>query len=155
MADLSVVANCNSWAILRTIIIYGKVENMSRGNLVLWVYESLKAGKEINVIDDQFRSPTFVDDLAWACLKVATERTPGIFNISGPETKSIYDLALEIAETFHLDTNLIKRTNSVLLNQPANRPPKTGFNLEKAINILGYKPHTFKEGISKMILGKS
>jgi dTDP-4-dehydrorhamnose reductase len=43
------------WAIARTIIVYGIVDNMSRSNIVLWAKDSLSKGQKINVVDDVFR----------------------------------------------------------------------------------------------------
>jgi dTDP-4-dehydrorhamnose reductase len=43
------------------------VFDISRYNLVLWVKEMLSKGKEITIVDDQFRIPTDVEDLALAC----------------------------------------------------------------------------------------
>jgi dTDP-4-dehydrorhamnose reductase len=34
------------------------------------------------------------------------------------------------------------------LNQPAKRPPKTGFDLTKAKNELGYNPKTLEETLA-------
>ena len=59
------------WAIIRTIIIYGIVDNMSRSNVVLWAKDALGKGNPINVVDDQFRSPTLAEDLAQACANAA------------------------------------------------------------------------------------
>ena len=50
-----------NWAIARTIIVYGLVEQMSRSNIVLWAKGALEKGDPINVVDDQFRSPTLAD----------------------------------------------------------------------------------------------
>jgi dTDP-4-dehydrorhamnose reductase len=41
----------------------------------------------------------------------------------------------------------VERTNSNTLNQPAKRPPITGFDISKAIKELEYNPHSFEEGI--------
>ncbi len=46
------------WTIIRTIIIYGVSENMSRLNLILWAFKSLNNGEKIRVVTDQFRAPT-------------------------------------------------------------------------------------------------
>jgi dTDP-4-dehydrorhamnose reductase len=46
---------------------------------------------------------------------------------------------------------------SSILNQPAKRPPKTGFIIEKAQRELGYHPMDFKSGVSfvkKQLEGK-
>lgn len=138
------------WAILRTIIIYGVVDDVQRSNLVLWTKSSLEQGKSINVITDQFRSPTLAEDLADACISAAQKRAKGIYHICGPESDldSIINLVKRIAEFYKLDKSLIKPITSAELNQPARRPPRTGFILDKAKKELDYNPHTFEEGLA-------
>jgi dTDP-4-dehydrorhamnose reductase len=136
-----------SWSIIRTIIVYGVVNGMSRSNVVLWAKEALENGQQINVVDDQFRSPTLAEDLAKGCALVALKEATGIYHISGKETMSILELVYRVAEFFNLDKTLIKPIKSASLNQPAKRPPKTGFILDKARRELGYEPHSFEEGL--------
>ncbi len=137
------------WAILRTIIIYGVVDDVQRSNLVLWTKTSLQEGKSINVITDQFRSPTLAEDLADACIAAALKRAKGIYHIAGAEADldSIINLVKRIAGFYGLDQSLIKPVTSAQLKQPAVRPPKTGFILDKARRELGYEPHSFLEGL--------
>jgi len=144
-----VAASGLNWAILRTIIIYGVVDNLQRSNLVLWTKNSLEEGKSINVITDQFRSPTLAEDLADACISVALKKAQGIYHISGPESDidSIINLVKKIAGFYGLDQSLIKPVTSAELKQPAVRPPKTGFILDKARQDLAYEPHSFLEGL--------
>jgi dTDP-4-dehydrorhamnose reductase len=63
-----------SWSILRTIIIYGVVDDNSRSNVVLWTFNSLRSGSSIRAIDDQYRSPTLAEDLADACIEAGSRR---------------------------------------------------------------------------------
>ena len=135
------------WAIIRTIIIYGVSENMSRSNLVLWVLKSLLKGERIRVVNDQFRAPTLAEDLAEACANTARKNKKGIYHVSGSETKSILDLAYDVADFFHLDKSFIEPVSSAELKQSACRPPRTGFVIDKAIRELDYLPHSFIEGL--------
>ncbi len=137
------------WAILRTIIIYGVVDDVQRSNLVLWTKSSLQEGKSINVITDQYRSPTLAEDLADGCIAAALKRATGIYHIAGAEADldSIINLVKRIAGFYGLDQSLIKPVTSAELKQPAVRPPKTGFILDKARKELGYEPHSFLEGL--------
>lgn len=134
-----------NWSIVRTIIVFGEGINLSRSNIVLWAKEALAAGKPLTIIDDQYRSPTWADDLAWACIRICELNKSGIYHISGPERMSIFDLVLRIAKYHNLDTSSVQKTDSKSLNQPAKRPPCTGFNLAKAENDLGYRPKNFEE----------
>ncbi len=135
------------WAILRTVLVYGVTQDMSRSNIVLWVKKSLEEGKKINVVNDQWRTPTLTEDLAMGCFLAATKKAKGVFNISGEEMMTPYGIAVATAHFFKLDKSLIHETDSTKFTQPAKRPMKTGFIIDKAKEELSYRPHTFKEGL--------
>ena len=137
------------FSILRTILVYGKVNNLGRNNIVLWVVDMLSQGKEINIVDDQFRMPTYVEDLAMACKISIDKRAKGIFHISSSRLLSVFEIARTIAEVFELNKNLVKAISSDTLNQRANRPPKTGFDLTKTRKELDFHPKTFKEDLHR------
>ncbi len=146
-AENIVMASKLHWAIARTVLVYGIVDNMSRSNIVLWIKSNLEQGKTINVVDDQFRTPTLAEDLADGCILIAEKHAKGIYNISGKDFYSILELARTVADYYGLDKNLIKPSKSADIKQPAKRPPITGFIIDKAKNDLGYNPHSFVEGI--------
>jgi dTDP-4-dehydrorhamnose reductase len=137
-----------TWCILRTVLVYGITNDMSRSNIVLWVKESLEAGKTIQVVNDQFRTPTLAEDLAVGCFLAARKKATGIYNISGKDFITPYDIAMKTADFFKLNKSLIKATDSNTFKQPARRPLITGFIIEKARTELGYEPHSFEEGIA-------
>jgi len=146
-AEKSVEKSGLKWAIARTVLVYGVVQDMSRSNIVLWVKNNLEAKKEINVVNDQWRTPTLAEDLAKGCWLIVQNQAEGIFNISGEEMLSPYELAHQVADVWKLDKGLIKQADSSTFTQPAMRPPKTGFIIDKAKNQLGYNPHTLVEGL--------
>jgi dTDP-4-dehydrorhamnose reductase len=146
-AEKIVKETSNSWAILRTILVYGVADHMSRSNVVLWAKSALEKGNPINVVDDQYRMPTLAEDLAEGCLLAATQKANGVFNISGPDYMNIFELVTRVADHFGLDKSIVQRTDSTDLNQPAKRPPRTGFDLTKSRAVLGYNPHSFEEGL--------
>lgn len=135
----------NNWSIVRTIIVYGLGHNLSKSNIVSWAKDALSKGQEMKIIDDQFRAPTWADDLAWACLRICELDKKGIYHISGPETMSIFELVSRVADYFGISKATLVRTDSTTLNQPAKRPPKTGFDLTKSREELGYNPKTIEE----------
>ena len=137
----------DKWAIVRTILVYGVNREKTRLNIVLWVKNSLEARKPIRVVNDQFRAPTLVDDLANACIEIGVREKTGIFHISGPEMMSIVDIAYKVADYYKLDKSLITPVLSAELNEIAQRPRSTGFVLDKAINGINYLPHTLEEGL--------
>lgn len=137
-----------SYAIVRTIIVYGRGEQLSRSNLILWAKEALEKGEPLQIVDDQFRAPTWADDLAWACVRICELNEKGIFHIAGPETLSIYQIVERVAAYFGLPMQQVSKLSSSTLQQPAKRPPRTGFVLDKARAVLGYQPHTLEQTLA-------
>ena len=99
---------------------------------------------------DQFRAPTFAEDLADACIAALKKKKYGIFNVSSEEIISIYDIVLRVAKFYNLNTSLIKKISTKDLNQRAVRPYKTGFVLDKAKEFLNYSPHSLEESLIKI-----
>ncbi|MCH8555710.1 MAG: NAD(P)-dependent oxidoreductase [Schleiferiaceae bacterium] len=137
----------HDWAIVRTVLVYGVSHEMSRSNIVIWAKTALEKGDPIHVVDDQWRTPTLAEDLAIGCMLVGQQRAKGIYNISGKDFMSVLELVERVADYFNLDKTLIRPISSTTLNQPAKRPPRTGFVVEKANKSLGYAPRSFEEGI--------
>jgi dTDP-4-dehydrorhamnose reductase len=137
-----------SWGILRTVLVFGITQDMSRSNIVLWVKESLEKGKTIQVVNDQWRTPTLAEDLAKGCVLAAKKKAKGIYNISGKDFMTPYDIAIKTAEFFNLDKSLIKASDSNQFKQPAARPLKTGFIIDKARKELGYEPLGFMDALT-------
>ncbi|WP_299458089.1 SDR family oxidoreductase [uncultured Microscilla sp.] len=147
-AEQALLASNIQWSIARTVLVYGITEAMSRSNIILWVKKSLEEGKTIHVVDDQWRTPTLAEDLAMGCFLMADKKISGIFNISGKDFLTPYEMAIKTAKYFNLDASLIVKTDASRFSQPAKRPPKTGFILDKAIQQLNYAPRSFDEGIA-------
>jgi dTDP-4-dehydrorhamnose reductase len=146
-AEQLVMKSACAWSIVRTVLVYGIAPGLSRSNIILWVKANLEQGKEIQVVDDQFRTPTLAEDLAMGCLLIAEKKAEGVFNISGKDFLTPYEMAIRTADFFALDKSLIKKASAATFTQPAKRPPRTGFVISKAEKQLGYKPHSFSEGI--------
>ena len=141
-------AHMVKWTILRTIVVFGTGERLSKENIVLWAKGALEKGDSLNIIDDQFRAPTLAEDLADACILAIKKTAYGIFNVSGKETMSIYEMVERIRKYYGLNNTNLNRISTSTLDQKAKRPPRTGFILNKAKSILGYNPHSFEECLS-------
>ncbi|WP_379093625.1 SDR family oxidoreductase [Pedobacter sp. UC225_65] len=135
------------WAILRTIIVYGIVSDMSRSNIVLWAKGALEKGNPLNIVNDQWRMPTLVEDLADCCLLAIDHDAHGVYNASGKDMMSIAELVARVADFWNLDKTLINEVSAATLNQTAKRPARTGFILDKSMTELNYHPHSFEEGL--------
>ena len=150
-AEKSVIeSSLLQWAIVRTVLVFGNILVGSRSNVISWVKENLTQEKPIKVVGDQWRTPTYVEDLAKGILLVIQKKATGIYHISGEEGLSPYDMAVATADYLHLDKSLMTKVDASIFTQPARRPLRTGFIIEKAKKILGYQPLSFKEALQKM-----
>lgn len=153
VAEKAVMESNLHWAVVRTVLVYGNILVGNRSNIISWVKDNLENNKPIKVVSDQWRTPTYVEDLAKGILLVVEKNAEGIYHISGEEGMSPYDMACAVAGHLRLNKNLMTEVNADTFTQPAKRPLKTGFIIEKAKKELGYLPLSFKAALAKM-LGK-
>ena len=138
------------FAIVRTCLVYGNLLKGTRSNIVSWVKDSLEQGKTINVVSDQVRTPTYVNDLVKGIVLIIEKKATGIYHISGKDWLTPYDIAIKTAHKYQLDAGKIVKVDASTFKQPGRRPLKTGFVIEKARKELGYEPMSFDEGLDLM-----
>ena len=150
-AEKSVVTSKLQWTIVRTVLVYGNILVGNRSNVISWVKENLENSKPIKVVSDQWRTPTYIEDLAKGISLVLEKNATGIYHISGEEGMSPYDMAVATADYLHLDKSLMTKVNADTFTQSARRPLRTGFIIDKAKKELGYQPISFKAALKKML----
>lgn len=140
---------CEDYAIARVEVVYGKPLQGQHGNIVHLVKSRLESGQGIRVVNDQFRSPTWVEDIARAVEALLTPEHKGIYHICGGETMSVADIALRTARHFGLDTSLIQSVTTEEMNEATPRPLYSPMSTEKAQHDLGYQPSPFEVGLEE------
>jgi dTDP-4-dehydrorhamnose reductase len=141
------------WAIARTILVYGLADSHSRKTIVTLVKEGLETGKMLQLVNDQFRMPTLVHDLAIGCKSICDGLHTGIYHLSGQEWFTPFEMGRAIAEHLQLDPHLIISSDRTQFKEIAQRPPKTGFILDKAQKELHYQPRTLQQGLALIFPG--
>ncbi|HEX2606393.1 MAG TPA: SDR family oxidoreductase [Flavisolibacter sp.] len=150
LAEDTVFAYAYGWSVARTVLVYGR-NHSGRPNIITNVAESLKAGKVLKLFTDQERTPTYVEDLAGGIARMIKQQVRGIYHLSGTEILSPYNIGIETARYLQLDTNQIIPVLESEFDQPARRPPKTGFTITKAVRDLDYHPVPFREGLNRSL----
>lgn len=135
------------YSIVRTVLVYGTGKQIIKSNIVTWTKSKLEKGEPIRVVNDQWRSPTLVEDLANGCRLMLDQEAKGIFHIAGREYITPYDISMKTAEAFGLDNSLISPTNASEFKEVARRPLKTGLDISKAQVELGYEPVSLERGL--------
>ena len=135
------------YAICRTSLIFGWNPNEVLGrlsssgktqNYVIWALNKLRNNEKLRIVNDQYSTPTFVDELAETLLELANSDLRGIFHTVGSDFLNRYDFTIKIAEAFDLNKQLIEPVTSDMFKQAAKRPMKCCLDnskIEKALNI--------------------
>ncbi|MBD3290605.1 dTDP-4-dehydrorhamnose reductase [candidate division KSB1 bacterium] len=137
------------FAIARTMVLYGAAVNV-RPNFVTWLIDKLRDKEKVTIVDDQFGNPTLADDLAFAIKQIIEREKWDIFHVSGSELVDRYTFAIQIADIFKLDKNLITPIKTADLNQQAPRPLKSGFILDKLKEELNLEMPTNEQSLKTM-----
>jgi dTDP-4-dehydrorhamnose reductase len=133
-----------SAAIVRTALVYGFEPLLPRSNVFTWLLGELSEGRTVRVVNDQYRMPTFSDDLAFGLGRLCNTAYAGIFHLAGSDYLSVYEFALQVAEVFGFDSELIRPVETFTLGESAKRPPRTRLVSRRAYSDLGYTPGSLR-----------
>lgn len=103
-AEEEITKKLKKYAIIRTAAIFGKGGN----NFYNFIVDNLQKDQEVDVFNDTFFSPTYIDDLAKAIEIIIDNNHIGIFHIAGCSVESRYTFAKKIAKYLGYNEELIK-----------------------------------------------
>jgi dTDP-4-dehydrorhamnose reductase len=122
--------------IIRTSWVYSEFGN----NFVKTMVRLMKEKESINVVNDQFGSPTYAGDLADTMLKICWNACtddstwkPGIYHYSNEGIISWYDFAFTIRDMTHSKC-AVNPIPTAGYPTPAKRPAYSGLDKSKIIN---------------------
>jgi dTDP-4-dehydrorhamnose reductase len=129
---------CKNYCIVRTSVIYSWVSTQSTPttsgkplNFAMWANEKLVRKEQLNIVNDQYSSPTLADHLAQILLKICEEDLRGIYHVAGKTRINRYDFILTMAKKMGHNPTLIKSVSSSSLKQIAERPRDSSLNVER------------------------
>jgi len=140
-------------AVLRTSWLYGPETR----NFLTAMLELMKTRDKLNVVNDQFGSPTSVETLADIIWKLALDsRANGLFHWSDRGVITWYDFAIEIQQQA-LDLNLL--TSRIPINPiptegyptTATRPRYSALDSTTTEAITGMKTRPWKEQLARVL----
>jgi len=139
----------SSWCITRISTPFGF--HPTKKSFPLWVAENLKSKKEINVIVDQFTSPTFVPNLSKMLIEISERQLLGIFHVSGASRISRYEFAELVSEKLNLDKKFLKPSTMDEIKWKAKRPKDSSLDVSNAAYILNEKPQKIEDSLNLFI----
>lgn len=138
------------WVIIRPYMLYGWPYPYGRGNWVKMIVEKLQNNEQINLVNDVYWQPTYVEDVAQAIWQLALNSNPKqSYNVAANNSMTLFELGLIIADIWGLDVSLIKAIKSSDLVGVAPRPKNTRYDLTK-IEKTGIKIDGILSGLERM-----
>jgi dTDP-4-dehydrorhamnose reductase len=148
-----------SYSILRPSVIYGWTPLETHGstsssgkpmNFALWALSKLNKGEDLQIVNDQFTSPTLADVLAAVALRLASSQKNELYHITGSSCMSRYEFTRKIATTMGYSPYCVTPIGSSSLVQVAKRPMNSCLNCEKLQNDTNYKLLNIDESLAIM-----
>ncbi len=143
--------------ILRTSWVYSEHGN----NFVRTILRLMGERKEINVVSDQFGSPTYAKDLAEVIFKIITidealnlskvSSHYGIYHFSNEGSISWYDFALAIKSIKELDCK-VNPISTAQFPTHAKRPAYSVMNKEKIQNVFNVELRRWESSLNECLI---
>ncbi|OGW90164.1 MAG: hypothetical protein A3A73_00860 [Omnitrophica bacterium RIFCSPLOWO2_01_FULL_50_24] len=149
--------NVQNHLVVRPILMYGLNRPQERKSFLMWILETLKSGKQINLVNDVYENPLLTNRCADAIWRLIERGKSGIYHIAGKDILNRYEAGLNIARVFGLDPDLMTAVPSSFFPSLAPRPRNTSYTTAKIERELKVKPLGFEEGclfLKKRILSQ-
>ena len=149
IGEKSIQKFSSDWCIARTSSIFGL--HPTKKSFPTWVIENLQKQKQIDVLSDQFTSPTYVPNLSKMLIEISERHLNGIFHVAGATKISRYEMASIISDKLNLDEKLLRKILINELKLEAPRPKDSSLNISKATSILNEKPQKINQSLNLFI----
>jgi len=115
-----------------------------------WVLNALRAGRSVQLFQDEFRSPIYQGDVSRAISDAFENKISGLFHLGGPERIDRYALGVLMAEKFGLDPALIQSGSVTEYQGPELRSADCSMDNSLFKKTFGWTPSTITEGLDRM-----
>ena len=138
-----------NWCIARTSTPFGL--HPTKKSFPMWVIENLQKQKQIDVLIDQFTSPTYIPNLSRMLIEISERRITGIIHAAGASKISRYQMASMISDKLNLDGTLLKQISMNKMKWVAQRPKDSSLDVSRASSILNEKPQKIDQSLNLFI----
>lgn len=148
-AEREMLAIYPATAICRMPLMFGLPSPVANSFLQGFI-TNLKAGKELDLFTDEFRTPVSAIIAAKGLLLAIEKRVNGLLHLGGKERISRYEFGLLLAEILNCDRFLIRSVKQQEIVMVAPRSPDTSLDSSKAFT-LGYQPRSIREELIDLV----
>ncbi|MBD2295452.1 NAD(P)-dependent oxidoreductase [Anabaena sphaerica FACHB-251] len=146
-AETSILKVYPQAAICRMPLMFGK-ETPTAKSFIQQFIQTLKAGKELSLFIDEFRTPVSANTAAKGLL-LALENVNCIIHLGGKERISRYEFGEILVEALQLPSDKLKSCFQEDVKMAAPRPKDVSLDSSKAFG-LGYQPLSVREELENL-----
>ena len=154
ISERMLLGSSNNNLVIRTNVLFGTGVDI-RPNFITWLIASLKQGKKLKIVTDQFNNPIHAENLAAASIEAEEYGLTGVLHLGGADYLSRFEIAVITAEFFKFEKELITPVKTSELGQTAKRPMKGGLKIDLANRMLNTRMLNFEEGLGLIKLNNS
>lgn len=144
LGEQFIVDNCYDYYIFRTAWLYGEGKNFVRTII------KLASNNIVKVVNDQYGSPTYTEDLADIIYQVIEKKIPfGIYNATNLGYTTWYEFTKKIYKLKNINCKVIPIISEEL-NRAAKRPLNTKLSKEKLLKY-GIKISMYEDALERYL----
>jgi dTDP-4-dehydrorhamnose reductase len=148
MAEIGMLERFPQTVVCRMPLMFG-METPTATSFIQPFIQTLKAGKELNLFIDEFRTPVSAKTAAQGIL-LSLEKVTGLIHLGGQERISRYDFGRLLIEVFQLDDAKLQACRQQDVKMAAPRPADVSLDSAKAF-ALGYRPLSIKAELAALV----
>ena len=147
--EKAITSFAKKWTIIRTSTPFGT--HPSKKTFPIWLLENIQNNKKINVLEDQFTSPTYVPNLGKMIVEIVSRNLEGLFHLSGSSKISRYEFAKKILKILDLNDSLLIPTKTNSMPWKACRPLDSSLDVSKIYPLLTTKPLSIEASLENFL----
>lgn len=146
---------CPKHFVLRTCGLYGHAarDGAGKGNFVETMLRLASERDELRIIDDQFCTPTSVEDLAKAIIRLIKTDKFGLYHATNEGETTWARFAEEIFRVSNLSTKVARIPSSEYPTK-ARRPSYSVLNTDKLAQVIGSPMPRWEDTLKNYLLGR-
>ncbi|MBY0347695.1 MAG: SDR family oxidoreductase [Hydrotalea flava] len=147
MAELCLLQTSQPVTVVRPSFVFGPEIKGVRKDFLHQVYDKIQQQEVFPIVNDQYRTPTFIVDFCKGLHQIIDTGSTGTFHLSGSTYITPYQMAVTMADILQLPKHTLKAVTANDFPEPVKRAKQGGLNIQKAEKILGYTTTDFETAI--------
>ncbi|MCL5411588.1 MAG: NAD(P)-dependent oxidoreductase [Patescibacteria group bacterium] len=152
-AEQALMKNGLNYLIIRLSYPY-RARFEAKSDTVRWMIPKLQNGETLTLVNDQYISPTFADDLIEVIFRLIEKGSTGVFHVAGHDCLTFYEMGQKVCEVFGFEKSLVQPISleefTARTNRVARQPKLSCLNVEKAEKEISFTMSDFEAGLRKI-----